>query len=113
MVFRLVSASLLAGPLITQESLVTTLLKAVVNVAIDDVEEPGAWDTACCLLLLSIGFIDRTALALAATNLEKALGVQREMPWDLVAYLGGDVLEFETKVVGVISETLGQTDLFV
>jgi hypothetical protein len=65
------------------------------------------------LLLLSIGFIDRTALALATTNLEKAFGVQREMPWDLVAYLGGDVLQFETKVVGVISETLGQTDLFV
>jgi hypothetical protein len=65
------------------------------------------------LLLSSIGFIDRTALALVTTNLEKALGVQREMPQDLVAYLGRDVLEFETKVVGVISETLGQTNLFV
>jgi hypothetical protein len=46
------------------------------------------------------------------TNLEKALGVQREMPQDLGAYPGGDVFEFEAKV-GVISETLRRTDLFV
>ncbi|KAG1759286.1 hypothetical protein EDD22DRAFT_956049 [Suillus occidentalis] len=65
-------------------------------------------------LLTSNGYIDRTtALALATTDLEKALGVQREMPQDLVAYHAGDVFEFEAKVVGVISGTLGRTDLFV
>ncbi|KIK32437.1 hypothetical protein CY34DRAFT_101513, partial [Suillus luteus UH-Slu-Lm8-n1] len=65
-------------------------------------------------LLTSNGFIDRTtALTLATTNLEKALGVQREMPQDLVTYRGGDVFELEAKVVGVISETLGRTGLFV
>jgi hypothetical protein len=46
------------------------------------------------------------------TNLEKALGVQWEMPQDLGAYPGGDVFEFKAKV-GVISETLRRTDLFV
>ncbi|KAG1849280.1 hypothetical protein DFJ58DRAFT_795038 [Suillus subalutaceus] len=108
---------ILAGPPITQESLVTALLKAGVNVAIGVVEESSARNTrfkAGWFLLTSNGFIDRTtALALATTNLEKALGVQRDMPQDLVAYRGGDVFEFEAKAVGVISETLGRIDLFV
>ncbi|KAG1855024.1 hypothetical protein F4604DRAFT_1801268 [Suillus subluteus] len=108
---------ILAGPPITQESLVTALLKAGVNVAIGVVEESSARNTrfeAGWFLLTSNGFVDRTtALALATTNLEKALGVQRDMPQDLVAYRGGDVFEFEAKAVGVISETLGRIDLFV
>ncbi|KAG1832110.1 hypothetical protein EV424DRAFT_1313531 [Suillus variegatus] len=108
---------ILAGPPITQESLVTALLKAGVNVAIGVIDEYNARNTRFEVgwsLLTSNGTIDRTtALALATTNLEKALGVQREMPQDLVAYRGGDVFEFEAKVVGVISETLGRIDLFV
>ncbi|KAG2135195.1 uncharacterized protein EDB93DRAFT_1254338 [Suillus bovinus] len=108
---------ILAGPPITHESLVTALLKAGVNVAIGVVDENNVRHTRFEVgwsLLTSNGTIDRTtALALATTNLEKALGVQREMPQDLVAYRGGDVFEFEAKVVGVISETLGRTDLFV
>ncbi|KAG1742007.1 hypothetical protein EDB19DRAFT_2038647 [Suillus lakei] len=108
---------ILAGPPITQESLVTALMKAGVNVAIGVIDEYNARNTrfeAGWSLLTSNGFINRTmALALATTNLEKALGVQREMPQDLVAYRGGDVFDFEAKVVGVISETLGRTDLFV
>jgi imidazolonepropionase-like amidohydrolase len=107
---------ILAGPPITQESLVTALLKAGVNVAIGITDEYNARNTRFEVgwsLLESNGYIDRTtALALATTNLEKALGVPREMPQDLVAYRGGDVFEFEAKVVGVISETLGRTDLF-
>ncbi|OJA11255.1 hypothetical protein AZE42_05686 [Rhizopogon vesiculosus] len=64
--------------------------------------------------LTSNGAINHTmALALTTINLERALGVQREMPQDLVAYRGGDVFEFEAKVVDVISETLRRTDLFV
>ncbi|KIK32334.1 hypothetical protein CY34DRAFT_101749, partial [Suillus luteus UH-Slu-Lm8-n1] len=108
---------ILAGPPITRESLVTALLKAGVNVAIGVVDEHNVRHTRFEVgwsLLTSNGYIDRTtALALATTNLEKALGVQREMPQDLVAYRGGDVFEFEAKVVGVISETLGRTDLYV
>lgn len=108
---------ILAGPPITQESLVTALLKAGVNVAIGVNDEYNARNTRFEVgssLLMSNGVIDRTtALALVTTNLEKALGVQREMPQNLVAYRGGDVFEFEAKVVGVLSETLGRTDLFV
>ncbi|KAG2742359.1 hypothetical protein P692DRAFT_20879650 [Suillus brevipes Sb2] len=108
---------ILAGPPITRESLVTALLKAGVNVAIGVVDEHNVRHTRFEVgwsLLTSNGYIDRTmALSLATTNLERALGVQREMPQDLVAYRGGDVFEFEAKVVGVISETLGRTDLFV
>ncbi|KAG1803905.1 uncharacterized protein HD556DRAFT_1484520 [Suillus plorans] len=108
---------ILAGPPIMQESLVTVLLKAGVNVAIGVIDEYNARNTcfeAVWFLLTSNGFIDcTTALALATTNLEKALGVQREMPQDLVAYRDDDVFEFEAKVMGVLSETLGQTDLFV
>lgn len=92
-------------------------MKAGVNVAIGVVDEHNVRHTRFEVgwsLLTSNGFIDRTtALALATTNLEKALGVQRDMPQDLVAYRGGDVFELEAKVVGVISETLGRTDLFV
>ncbi|KAG2046505.1 hypothetical protein BDR06DRAFT_985564 [Suillus hirtellus] len=100
---------ILAGLPITQESLVTALLKAGVNYNARNTRFEVGW-----LLLTSSGTIDpTTALALATTNLEKALGVRREMPQDLVAYRGGDVFEFEAKVVGVISETLGRTDLFV
>ncbi|OAX43849.1 hypothetical protein K503DRAFT_765464 [Rhizopogon vinicolor AM-OR11-026] len=108
---------ILAGPPITHESLVTALLKAGVNVAIGIVDEYNARNTRFevgWFLRTSNGAIGRTtALALATINLEKALGVQREMPQDLVAFRGGDVFEFEAKVVGVISETLGRTDLFV
>ncbi|KAG0708992.1 hypothetical protein DFH29DRAFT_821582 [Suillus ampliporus] len=108
---------ILAGPPITHESLVTALLKAGVNVAIGVNDEYDARNTRFEVgwsLLTSNGAIDRTtALALCTTNLEKALGVQRDMPQDLVAFRGGDVFEFEAKVVGVISETLGRTDLFV
>ncbi|KAG1769723.1 hypothetical protein EV702DRAFT_1250810 [Suillus placidus] len=116
-VTEMLCSSLLAGPPITQESLVTALLKAGVNVAIAVNDEYNARNTRFEVgssLLMSNAVIDRTtALALATTNLEKALGVQREMPQDLVAYRGGDVFEFEAKVVGVLSDTLGRTDLFV
>ncbi|OAX33578.1 hypothetical protein K503DRAFT_700202 [Rhizopogon vinicolor AM-OR11-026] len=108
---------ILAGPPITNESLVSVLLKAGVNVGIGVVQEYNARNTRFEVgwsFLTSNGAINHTtALALTTTNLERALGVQREMPQDLVAYRGGDVFEFEAKVVGVISESLRRTDLFV
>jgi hypothetical protein len=66
------------------------------------------------LALSSNGTIDRTtALALATTNVEKALGIHDNMPQDLVAYAGGDIFDFEAKVVAAISAQLGRTDVFV
>ena len=58
--------------------------------------------------------ISRTqALALASSNLEKLLGleVQAELA-DLVAMEAGDILDFESKSVGVISPRKGIVDLF-
>jgi len=108
---------ILTGPPITNESLVSVLLKTGVNVGIGVVQEYNARNTRFEVgwsFLTSNGAINHTtALALTTTNLERALGVQREMPQDFVAYRGGDMFEFEAKVVGVISETLRRTDLFV
>ena len=53
-------------------------------------------------------------LALASTNLEKLLGGKgtSESAHDLVATKGGDLLDFESKIVAVISCRRGLVDLF-
>jgi hypothetical protein len=63
------------------------------------------------------GRISKTqALALASTNLEKLLGCDtREASSgssDLVVTQGGDLLSFESKVIGVISPRRRSVDLF-
>ncbi|KIJ09655.1 hypothetical protein PAXINDRAFT_87177, partial [Paxillus involutus ATCC 200175] len=107
----------LAGTPLTAESLVSVLLAAGVNVGVGLLDEYEArnlrWEVAR-LALSSNGTIDRTtALALATTNVEKALGIHVNMPQDLVAYAGGDIFDFEAKVVAAISAQLGRTDVFV
>lgn len=60
------------------------------------------------------------ALALASSNLEKLLGVEeaggvhgaQQIGGDLVATSFGGILDFESKVVGVISPRRGLVDLF-
>ncbi|OCH88880.1 composite domain of metallo-dependent hydrolase [Obba rivulosa] len=54
-----------------------------------------------------------TALALASVNVERLLGLET-MPGegDLVATTGGDLLDFEGKVVAVLSPRRGVVDLF-
>ena len=52
------------------------------------------------------------AMALASVNLERLLGVQNPIT-DLVAVKGGTLLDFEGKVVGVISPQRGVVDLLV
>ena len=52
-------------------------------------------------------------LALASTNLEKLLGLEIDTQLsDLVATEQGDSLDFEGKVVGIISPRKGVVDLF-
>lgn len=61
------------------------------------------------------GQISRTeALALASTNSEKLLGIHADkaIEGDIVATEGGDLLDFESKVVAVISPRRGQVELF-
>lgn len=53
------------------------------------------------------------ALAMASSNIQKLLGVEKESAnSDLVATWGGDLLSFEAKVVGVLSKRRGKVDLF-
>ena len=52
-------------------------------------------------------------LALASTNLERLLGLETDPQLsDLVATEQGDLLDFEGKVVGIISPRKGVVDLF-
>ncbi|KAF8967351.1 hypothetical protein BDZ97DRAFT_1938242 [Flammula alnicola] len=99
----------LPGPPLSEMSAVTTLLDAGVNVAIGVVDESSARNTRfeiAWAALESNGTISKSqALALASTNLHKALGLVRPLfsiP-DLVMYRGGGLLDFESKVVGVMS----------
>jgi hypothetical protein len=54
-------------------------------------------------------------LALGSTNLEKLLGVDvtAQSNFDLVATENGDLLDFESKVVAVLSSRRGAVDLLV
>ncbi|TFK72449.1 hypothetical protein BDN72DRAFT_836217 [Pluteus cervinus] len=98
------SQRILAGPPLTQKSNVKTLLDAGVNVAIGVVDEFAARNTRFELGWLSLdgGLSTAQTLGLATVNLERALGVQGN-PADFVAYRGGSVFDFESKVVSVLS----------
>lgn len=50
------------------------------------------------------------ALALGSVNVERLLGVEEELG-DLVATQGGTLLDFEAKVVGIVSARRGAVDL--
>lgn len=50
-------------------------------------------------------------MALASVNLEDLLGIKAENN-DLVATRGGSLLDFEGKVIGIISPGRGVVDLF-
>ena len=53
---------------------------------------------------------DKDAIALVTTNLEKLLGI-KEPNTDLIATTGGTLLDFESKVVAVISPKRGLVDI--
>ncbi|KAH0827801.1 hypothetical protein J3R83DRAFT_3426 [Lanmaoa asiatica] len=80
---------ILPGPPLTKDSSITTLLAHGVKAALE-----------------SNGRISKSeALALASTNLEELLGVKpaTSLSGDLVATLGGSILDLEAQVVGIIS----------
>ncbi|KJA17908.1 hypothetical protein HYPSUDRAFT_205764 [Hypholoma sublateritium FD-334 SS-4] len=109
---------ILPGPPLSQKSALMVLLDAGVNVAIGVVNESTARNTRfdiAWVALESNGTISKSqALALASTNLHKALGLRRprfSIP-DLVLYRGGNVLDFDSKPVGVISAEAGTVEMF-
>lgn len=103
------SRRILPGPPLTNDSAISTLLDHGVTVGIGILEPWSARSTRFDIAwaaLESDGKISKAqALALASTNLEKLLGATAQ--GDLVVTRGGTILDFEAKVVGVISQSRG------
>lgn len=103
------SRRILPGPPLTNDSIISTLLDHGVTVGIGILEPWSARNTRFDIAwaaLESGGKISKTqALALASTNLEKLLGAPVQE--DLIVTRGGTILDFESKVVGVISQWRG------
>ncbi|TFY72584.1 hypothetical protein EVG20_g397 [Dentipellis fragilis] len=113
------SKRILPGPPLSQDSGITALLAHNVSVGIGVEESWSARNTRFDLgwaALESGGRISKpAALALASTNLEKLLGGEVEIEGlsELVATEGGDLLQFESKVVAVISPRRKLVDLLI
>ncbi|KAF8332695.1 composite domain of metallo-dependent hydrolase [Cantharellus anzutake] len=95
----------LPGPPLTPESSIGLLLRHGVTVGLGVVEE---WEARNQRLDLGWAYFEangtiskREAIALASSNLEKILGLERQ--GDLVAYEGGDFTEFSSKPIAIIS----------
>ncbi|VDB95544.1 unnamed protein product [Peniophora sp. CBMAI 1063] len=112
------SRRIMPGPPISQASALKTLRAHGVTVAIGCNEAWKARNTRFELgwaALEANGSISRTqALALGSVILEFLLGVNSGAPGmrELVATDGGDLLQFESKVVGIISPARRRVDLF-
>lgn len=100
---------ILPGPPLTNDSTISTLLDHGVTVGIGILEPWSARSTRFDIAwaaLESNGKISKAqALALASTNLEKLLGAPVQE--DLIVTRGGTILDFEAKVVGVVSPRRG------
>lgn len=94
------------GPPLTKHDALSVLLEHGVNVAIGTdkpYEARNARFDIAWAQINSRGKLSRTrAIKLASTNLERALGA-RLFTYDLVAYRGGTLFDFESKVAGVVS----------
>ncbi|KAI0692924.1 composite domain of metallo-dependent hydrolase [Cerioporus squamosus] len=106
---------ILPGPPLSEKSQIVTLIEHNVTVALGvdlpDKARNTRFDVAWAALE-SGGIISRAhAIALASTNVERLLGIERsEAEVELVATRGGDLLEYG-KVVGVISPLRGTVDV--
>ncbi|KAF5393062.1 hypothetical protein D9757_001113 [Collybiopsis confluens] len=107
---------ILPGPPLTQDSAITTLLAHNVTVGVGIVEAWAARNTRLDIgwaALESDGKISKAeAIALASSNLAKLLGLPSDTTSTLVATTGGTILDFESKVVGIVSAQRGVVDLF-
>ncbi|THG92619.1 hypothetical protein EW026_g8341, partial [Hermanssonia centrifuga] len=106
---------ILPGPPLSQKSNLLELRAHNVSVALG---VPGAWearntrfDLGWIALEAGDSVSKKEVLALASVNLQQLLGVH-SFETDLVASKGGDLLDFDSKVVAVISPRRGVVDLF-
>ncbi|KAK7470191.1 hypothetical protein VKT23_001629 [Stygiomarasmius scandens] len=112
---------ILPGPPLSQDTAVTKLLKSNVTVALGTshnwgwVAQSARFDAGWASLDSSGLTSDAQALELVSTTLERLLGVQEGGEGentDWVATRGGSLLDFEAKVVGIVSSRRGVVDLF-
>ncbi|KAL5507656.1 hypothetical protein ACEPAH_7112 [Sanghuangporus vaninii] len=108
---------ILPGPPLSEHSAISLLLSHNVTVGIGIEESWSARNTrfdAAWAALEAVGDISGAeALALASSNLEKLLALEVDADLaDLVATEAGDIFDFESKVVGIISPRKGAVDLF-
>ncbi|KAJ6483842.1 hypothetical protein C8R47DRAFT_1217531 [Mycena vitilis] len=109
----------LPGPPLSRKTSVMTLLEHGVNVALgvkSDYDARNARFEVAWAALDANGTLNyATAMALATTNLEIALGLDHARPYmgeELVVLEGGGMFDFESKVIGVVSGQRGLVDLF-
>ncbi|CDO74447.1 hypothetical protein BN946_scf184979.g2 [Trametes cinnabarina] len=122
----------LPGPPLSADSLIGYLLKHNVTVGLGPhgiaaPSHPGSvemaswaarnlrFDAGEAMLDAGPGVLSKAdAFALASSNVETLLGLETDpAEQDLVATVGGDLLDFEGKVVAVISPRQGVVDIFV
>ncbi|KAG6895604.1 hypothetical protein C0992_000419, partial [Termitomyces sp. T32_za158] len=105
---------ILPGPPLSRDSILTALFAKNVNVTIgvrDEFDARNARFSLAWAALESNGTISKTqALRIATTNMDRALGVGRVR--DIVAYQGGTMFDFESRVVGVISAERGTDEAY-
>ncbi|KAI0329713.1 hypothetical protein GY45DRAFT_1361902 [Cubamyces sp. BRFM 1775] len=123
---------ILPGPPLSSDSLIGHLLKHNVAVGLGvhgiaapshpDATHMAVWatrnlrfDAGEAMLDAGPGVLSKhKALALASVNVERLLGIEIDPEdRDLVATVGGDLLDFEGKVVAVISPRQGAVDIFI
>ncbi|KAK0452688.1 carbohydrate esterase family 9 protein [Armillaria borealis] len=115
------SRRILPGPPLSEDSALDVLLSHNVTVGIGlDILGLGPqkssarntrFDAAWAALEARTEISQSDALALASVNLEVLLGVDNE-DYDLMATTFGTLLDFESKVVGIVSSRRGVVDLF-
>ncbi|KAJ8496472.1 hypothetical protein ONZ51_g1109 [Trametes cubensis] len=123
---------ILPGPPLSSDSLIGHLLKHNVTVGLGphgiaapshpDAAHMAVWstrnlrfDAGEAMLDAGSGVLSKSkALALASVNVERLLGLEFDPEdRDLVATIGGDLLDFGGKVAAVISPRQGVVDIFV
>ncbi|KAI0643970.1 composite domain of metallo-dependent hydrolase [Trametes meyenii] len=109
------SHRILPGPPLSEKNAVRVLLDhgVTVGLGVHDADKTlnTRFDVAWAALEANETISKEEAIALVSTNVEKLLGVERESgEYELVATLGGDLLEY-SKVVGVLSPRRGMVDL--
>jgi hypothetical protein len=108
---------ILPGPPLTKDSAISKLIDHNITVGIGIEEIWSArntrFDVAWAALEAGGKISKAQALALGSTNIEALLGVKADVAEtpDLVATEGGDLMNMESKVVGIISSRRGVVDL--